>query len=126
MGFMNTGFLSMTHRRRFCEIWNRFPCKSPKFISAIFLLTSSEDIWLRSKDCITANGKLDISRFSIRGISTTSYTLYMAARDLYFETDMVSIFALTDKSAVPEAVIDLIHTAIMIRRNCLKTVRKLI
>ncbi len=119
-------FLSTGHRDRFRQIWNKYQRRSPEFISAVFLLTGTEDLWLRSIDCITQDGTFDISKFQIRGISTSSYTLYMAARDLYFETDMLSIYALTDDSAVPDAIVDLIRIAIKIRKNCLKTVNKLI
>lgn len=125
-GVIKLGFLNMTHRKRFSKIWSSFQRKSPRFIAAVFLLTSTEEIWSRAEACITKDGTLDISNFRIKGISTTAYTLYMAARDLYFETDMVSVYALTDHAAVPDAIVGLINTAVMIRRDCLKTVRKMI
>ena len=118
-------FRDKRHRHRFFEMWVRFGGRRPGFPAAIYLLASSDDLWSRTRRCVISNGGLDFSLTRIRGISVPQYTIYMAARDLYEETDNVSLFSLTSSDAISRIEINLIETAVMIRRDCLTTVRKL-
>lgn len=118
-------FTSDEHMERFHKVWIKFQRKTPGFVSAVFLLTSYRELWERTRKCITLEGEIDFSKAEIRGIPVPLYALYMTAKDLYTENEMVSVFALTDSAMIPNRLIRLIETAVLIRRDCLHMVKKI-
>ena len=108
-------FRGFLHRARFLEVYHKCK-KTPELVSAVYILTSDEELWGRTRECIAPN-RIDFSKTQIRGISTTAYTLYMAARDLYKGSDMLSLYAMIDPVAVPPKVINIVSSALLIRRS---------
>lgn len=108
-------FRGIIHRTRFLEVYHKCK-KTPELVSAVYILTSDEELWSRTQECLSPDS-IDFSKTRIRGISTAAYTLYMAARDLYKGSDMLSIYAMTDSVAVPPRVVSIIDSALLIRRS---------
>lgn len=89
---------------------------TPEFLSAIFLLTSYNKLWNRSKHAVKMN-ELDFSKINIAGINTDGYTLCKSAQDLYEGTCHIDFSDLGDLDVINNKIFGLIKSALAIKRN---------
>ena len=86
-----------------------------KFFAAMYLITANEDIYKCAANCLYKKG-FDYSFARLRGISTHNYTLLMAVRGIYENTDGLTIADLADPYVVgPEAFRLIVNAALIAR-----------
>ena len=111
-------FKGNIHKRIFtrevtrCKVKHIHRC----FLSAIFLLTSSNNLWQRTRKHVSPN-KIDWNAIDIRGVSIQDYALYRMAKDLYCDTSTVNYTDLSDDKIYTDHMMQLIYSAIDIRRH---------
>ena len=85
------------------------------FLSALFLLTSSHNLWQRASKHIS-QFKIDWKAISIRGVSIQDYALYKLAKDIYCDTASINYTDLSDDQIFSDQAMQLVYNAIEIRR----------
>jgi len=86
-----------------------------KFFAAMYLITANEDIYKCAANCLYKKG-FDYTFARMKGISTHNYTLFMAVRGIYENTDGLTIADLSDPYVVDPEAFRLIVNAILIAR----------
>ena len=84
-------------------------------MAAMYLLTADLPLWNRVKGSIRENS-IDFDEIRLNTVTENGYTLYSASKDMYFNTDHVSLSDIFDTKLIPEKMFNVIITAINIRR----------
>ena len=87
-----------------------------KTLAALFLLTSTPDLWKRAKAAIKGK-KVRFDKIDIHGISAYGYTLVVIARDLYQNTTHINLYDLADDFLISSNMFKLIMSAITVARE---------
>lgn len=88
---------------------------TPRFLAALYLLTSNRDICARTFNCFFKD-RVDFRYARRRGISEHDYTLLMAAKSLYCGTPEVTQADLADPRIIGGKAFRLIINALLIVR----------
>ena len=109
------------HRRRF-EQWqsaNSGPQRPGRirnrWLAALFLLTSSGELWARAWSAVSWNS-VDFSKITLRDMDPQDYALYQAARSIYTGGLRITTAELVDEELVSDATFQLIVDAALIVR----------
>lgn len=111
-------FKGSVHKRIFTREVAR--CKARHipyyFLSALFLLTSSKDLWQRASRHVSPF-KINWKAIDIRGVSIQDYALHKLSKDLYCDTTTINYSDLSDARIFNNQTMQLVYSAIDIRRH---------
>ena len=113
-------FTGREHRERF-EHWqsaNGPQCREhirDRWLAALFLLTSSGNLWARVWSAISWNG-VDFSKVTLRDIDPQNYAVYQAAKSIYTGKLRITAAELADEELVSDATLRLMIDAALIAR----------
>lgn len=109
-------FQSNRHRQIFeAERLNlRKPGK--KALAVLYLLTADKALWQKTKPFLTDNGKVDLKGVHLGAISTDSYALWKAAKEIQTGEKQISLCELADNGVVSDNAFRLIVKAVTIAR----------
>ena len=79
-------------------------------MAVVYLFAADTRLWSMTEKSICYSG-VDFSRIRLRNCSEGLYTLYCAAKDLYYGTDRLIIGNLADAEVVPPKVINVVCIA---------------
>ena len=88
---------------------------SPAYYAALYLLTSSAELYQRTDLCFIKRG-IDFTRASLPGISQDSYALFHLAQQLYSPTGETYLFDIADPDMVNDRVFSLFLTGFLVAR----------
>ena len=88
---------------------------SHAYYAALYLLTSSAELYQRTDLCFTKRG-IDFTRASLPGISQDSYALFHLAQQLYSPTGEAYLFDIADPDMVNDRVFSLFLTGFLVAR----------
>ena len=88
---------------------------SHAYYAALYLLTSSAELYQRTDLCFTKRG-IDFTRASLPGISQDSYALFHLAQQLYSPTGEAYLFDIADPDMVNDRVFSLFLTGYLVAR----------
>ena len=109
-------YVSEGHSKRFTRLFNVSDNISSEYIAAIYLLTAYDDIWQSAKSGVTAK-KIDFKKMDLHGMCPSSYSLYVAAKDLYHDTELLKFSDMFDRRNMSETTLMLILNALRIKRT---------
>lgn len=89
---------------------------TPEFLSALFLLSSNNKLWGRSKNAVIMN-EIDFTKIHIAGINTDGYTLIKIAQDLFEDTCHIDFNDLGNTEVINNKIFRLIKSALQIKRD---------
>ena len=112
-------FKSQQHKSTFKKAVSKKDKTDNKLMAAMYLLTADQILWNKVKGNIHEN-RIDYDEVKLSTVTENGYTLYSASKDMYFNTDHVSLSDIFDTSLIPPKMFDVIITAICIRRMGLK------
>jgi hypothetical protein len=84
-------------------------------MAVVYLFAADTRLWSMTEKSICYSG-VDFSRIRLRNCSVGLYTLYCAAKDLYYGTDRLIIGDLADAEVVPPKVFNVVCNAMAICR----------
>ena len=108
-------FKSQQHKSTFKKAIRKKDKKDTRLMAAIYLLTADQILWNKVKGNIRES-RIDFDEVRLDTVSENGYTLYSASKDMYFNTDHVSLSDIFDTNLIPEKMFNVIITAINIRR----------
>lgn len=108
-------YKSQQHKTTFEKAVKKKAADSNKLMSAIYLLTADSKLWQIVQKHVMQN-KIEFENVKLNVVSENAYTLYCAAKDMYFNTDSLSISDLSDTALISPKIFDVLCTAIRIRR----------
>ena len=108
-------FKSQQHKSTFKKAIRKKDKTNNKLMTAMYLLTADQDVWKKVQEHID-DDIIDYDSIRLSTVSENGYTLYSASKDMYFNTDHVSLSDIFDTSLVSPKMFDVIITAIYIRR----------
>ena len=108
-------FRNENHRLAFGAAISKLDRKNNALMSAVYLLTADRALWNQTGKCVFKSG---IAFESFKGSSCTpnGYTLFCCAKDLYSGTKHLTIADLADTELVPPGILELVCSAMAIRR----------
>lgn len=86
-----------------------------KYIAALFLLTSSQELWNLAKKAVTADG-IRFGDVRLSGLSASSYAVYQAAKSIFSGNLSVRPSELADQGLVNDSAFRLIVGGVLIAR----------
>ena len=117
--FSGSFYLDEPHRERMERAKGRIGFRrkldTPAYYAALYLLTSSEDLYRRASNCF-CRGSLELEYATTPGITTHDYTLLSAAKDIYSEKPGVMLTDLANRCIVDALAFGLIVNALLIAR----------
>ena len=124
-------FKSQQHKSTFKKAIRKKDKKDTRLMAAMYLLTADQILWNKVKGNIRES-RIDFDEVRLDTVSENGYTLYSASKDMYFNTDHVSISDASkdmyfntdhvslsdifDTKLISEKMYNVIITAINIRR----------
>jgi len=87
-----------------------------KTLAVLYLLTADHTLWLKTKHLFTPNGKVDLKSVRLGNVSTDSYALWKAVKELQTGEKQISLCELTDNGIVSDNAFRLIVQAAAIAR----------
>ena len=103
-----TGFLkSMTLSPAHC---------SRNYVAAVFLLSSNSTLWEKSKPYINRTA-VDFDKIKLGSVTTTIYTIFKAAKEVYTDKAEISVSAFCDCLLINDRTISNIFTAMLIENH---------
>ena len=108
-------FKSQQHKSTFKKAIRKKDKKDTRLMAAMYLLTADQILWNKVKGNIRES-RIDFDEVRLDTVSENGYTLYSASKDMYFNTDHVSISDIFDTNLISEKMFNVIITAINIRR----------
>ena len=108
-------FKSQQHKSTFKKAIRKKDKTDNKLMAAMYLLTADLPLWNRVKGSIRENS-IDFDEIRLNTVTENGYTLYSASKDMYFNTDHVSLSDIFDTKLISEKMYNVIITAINIRR----------
>ena len=108
-------FKSQQHKSTFKKAIRKKDKKDTRLMAAMYLLTADQILWNKVKGNIRES-RIDYDEVRLDTVSENCYTLYSASKDMYFNTDHVSLSDIFDTKLISEKMYNVIITAINIRR----------
>ena len=94
-------FKSQQHKSTFKKAIRKKDKTDNKLMAAMYLLTADLPLWNRVKGSIRENS-IDFDEIRLNTVTENGYTLYSASKDMYFNTDHVSLSDIFDTKLIPE------------------------
>lgn len=117
--FTGSLFLTPAHRQRMEQVkaqqGHRRRRDTPAYFSAMFLLTSNEELCTRTANCFCKHG-IEFDYAVMRDASPHNYTLFSAARDIYTNSSGVAVSDLSNAEVVDTLAFSLIVNAMLVAR----------
>ena len=113
------------HRIAFTKAIEKLNTKDYALMSAIYLLTAEQALWMKAKHRVGQN-EIRFDSINLQNSSENAYTLFCCAKDLYLGTKHITIKDLADRELIRPRIFELICNAMAIRRfglgaiNCRK------
>ena len=108
-------FKNQRHREIFHKAIRRLDKQNERLMAVVYLFTADNRLWGMTEKGICYSG-VDFSQIRVQNCSAPVYTLYCAAKDLYYGTDRLILSDLSDAEVVPPKVFKLICNAMGICR----------
>ena len=108
-------FKSQQHKSTFKKAIRKKDKTDTRLMAAMYLLTADQILWNKVKGNIRES-RIDYDEVRLDTVSENCYTLYSASKDMYFNTDHVSLSDIFDTKLISEKMYNVIITAINIRR----------
>lgn len=108
-------FRNQRHREMFTKAIRRLDRGNYTLMAVVYLFAADTRLWSMTEKSICYSG-VDFSRIRLRNCSVGLYTLYCAAKDLYYGTDRLIIGDLADAEVVPPKVFNVVCNAMAICR----------
>ena len=83
-------FRNQRHREMFTKAIRRLDRENYTLMAVVYLFAADTRLWSMTEKSICYSG-VDFSRIRLRNCSVGLYTLYCAAKDLYYGTDRLII-----------------------------------
>ena len=87
-----------------------------KVLAVLYLLTADHTLWIKTKHLFTPNGKVDLKSVRLGNVSTDSYALWKAVKELQTGEKQISLCELADSGIVSDNAFRLIVQAAAIAR----------
>lgn len=85
-----------------------------KALASLYLLTADKALWQKTKTFLTSNGKIDSKGVHLGDVSTDSYALWKAVKELQTGEKQISLCELTDSGIISDNAFRLIVQAVTI------------
>ena len=108
-------YKSQKHKTTFEKAVKKKDKGNRALIAAMYLVTADSRLWQIMQHHIEQN-HIDFDGVRLNVITENAYTLYCAAKDMYFNTDFLSISDIADTSLISPKIFEVICTAVKIRR----------
>ena len=108
-------FKSQQHKSTFKKAIRKKDKTDTRLMAAMYLLTADQILWNKVKGNIRES-RIDYDEVRLDTVSENCYTLYSASKDMYFNTDHVSLSDIFGTKLISEKMYNVIITAINIRR----------
>ena len=82
-----------------------------KTLAVLYLLTADHTLWIKTKHLFTPNGKVDLKSVRLGNVSTDSYALWKAVKELQTGEKQISLYELADNEIVSDNAFHLIVQA---------------
>ena len=82
-----------------------------KTFAVLYLLTADHTLWIKTKHLFTPNGKVDLKSVRLGNVSTDSYALWKAVKELQTGEKQLSLCELSDSGIVSDNAFRLIVQA---------------
>ena len=107
-------FQSNRHKQIFET--ERFNLRKPgkKALAVLYLLTADKALWQKTKPFLTSNGRIDLKGVHLGDVSTDSYALWKAVKELQTGEKQISLCELADSGIVSDNAFRLIVQAVTI------------
>lgn len=107
-------FQSNRHKQTFEteRLHLRKPTK--KALAVLYLLTADKGLWQKTKPFLTSNGRIDLKGVRLEEVSTDSYALWKAVKELQTGEKQISLCELADSNIVSDHAFRLIVQAVTI------------
>lgn len=89
---------------------------SKKALAILYLLTTDKALWQKAKPFLTRNGRIDLKGVHLGDVSTDSYALWKAVKELQTGEKQISLCELADSNIISDNAFRLIVQAITIAR----------
>lgn len=89
---------------------------SNQVLAVLYLLTADHTLWVKTKRHIERNGKVDLQSVHLGDISTDSYALWKAVKELQTGERQISLCELSDSGIISDRAFRLIVQAVTIDR----------
>ncbi|MHB1151642.1 MAG: hypothetical protein ACYCWE_00075 [Eubacteriales bacterium] len=107
------------HKKKFMTVIRSLKCPvcqmKTEFLSALFLLTTSDKLWNKAMYAVTAN-EIAFKSIDIKGINSDEYTLFKASQDIVEGTRHFDFVDLGDNKVIGDNIFELIKKALNVRR----------
>lgn len=87
---------------------------SKKALAILYLLTADKVLWQKTKSFLTSNGKIDLNGVHLGDVSTDSYALWKAVKELQTGEKQISLCELADSGIISDNAFRLIVKAVTI------------
>ena len=92
-------FINTFHQNTFMNQYNRLNHENSKLIAAVYLLSADERLWKSAWSHINMND-ISFGKIKPKVLSSDTYTLFCAAKDLYLGSEHFSFSDLADPGVV--------------------------
>ena len=100
-------YKSQQHKTIFEKAVKKKDKSNRVLIAAMYLLTADNKLWQIMQRHIEQN-RIDFDGVKLNVITENAYTLYCAAKDMYFNTDFLSISDIADTSLISPKIFEVI------------------
>lgn len=87
-----------------------------KTLAVLYLLTADYTLWRKTKPLLSSTGKIDLRSLHLGDVSTDSYALWKAIKELQTGEKQISLCELADNGIVSDNAFRLIVQAVAIAR----------
>lgn len=112
---MKMKFLSNKHQQLFASAVEKKNESNTALMAAIYLLTGDSKLWNLAEGYVRKN-RIEFEDMKLNAIHTKGYTLFCAAKDMYFGSRNLAISDLTDRGIVSSKLFEVICQGMAIRR----------
>lgn len=109
-------FQNSNHQRVFETEKRNLYKQSNRSLASLYLLTADHTLWIKTKHLFTPNGKVDLKSVRLGNVSTDSYALWKAVKELQTGEKQISLYELADSGIVSDNAFRLIVQAAAIAR----------
>ena len=104
-------FQSNRHKQIFEteRLYLRKPSK--KALSVLYLLTADKALWQKTKPFLTSNGRIDLKGVHLGDVSTDSYALWKAVKELQTGEKQISLCELADNGIISGLIVQAVTIA---------------
>lgn len=109
-------FQNENHKRIFESEKVNLYKPSNRSLATLYLLTADHSLWIKTKRYMDRNGKVDLQSVHLGDISTDSYALWKAVKELQTGERQISLCELSDSGIISDRAFRLIVQAVTIDR----------